>query len=238
VPAPSQISNRVRRQRRQNKSDRRKPLRTAAISMSMAETYMFSSRVATRRPPSHVCRALEMATAMKNFGAFDFSVLTSIVGNRTGISDVACPACGPLKARAISAQRQVLRIWYECPDFVSYCCARCGARGWAANEAACDIDRYERQTRQADARGSAHPQNRQHVARWLWESAKPIDGTLAERYLRIRGVACSLPTTLRFLPERGRHAPACFRRSRRVVARPARCRPHGGARRAPHKAAR
>lgn len=34
----------------------------------------------------------------------------------------------------------------------------------------------------------------------LWREAQPIGGTLAERYLRGRGVTCPLPETLRFAP--------------------------------------
>ena len=33
-----------------------------------------------------------------------------------------------------------------------------------------------------------------------WGGAQPIGGTLAERYLRGRGIACTLPQTLRFHP--------------------------------------
>jgi hypothetical protein len=35
----------------------------------------------------------------------------------------------------------------------------------------------------------------------LWNEAKPIAGTLAEVYLRARGITCPLPVTLRFHPE-------------------------------------
>ena len=35
----------------------------------------------------------------------------------------------------------------------------------------------------------------------LWQEAQPITGTLAERYLRGRGIACPLPPTLRYFPE-------------------------------------
>jgi putative DNA primase/helicase len=35
----------------------------------------------------------------------------------------------------------------------------------------------------------------------LWRSARPIEGTLAETYLRARGISSPIPPTLRFLPE-------------------------------------
>jgi hypothetical protein len=46
-------------------------------------------------------------------------------------------------------------------------------------------------------------------AAWLWSQRKPITGTIAERYLRGRGITCPLPPTLAFLkPSRPEHHPA------------------------------
>jgi hypothetical protein len=45
-------------------------------------------------------------------------------------------------------------------------------------------------------------------ARWLWAQCQPITGSIAERYLRARGITCPLPATLGFLPARGEHPPA------------------------------
>jgi hypothetical protein len=43
----------------------------------------------------------------------------------------------------------------------------------------------------------------------LWRQRRPIAGTIAERYLRGRGITCALPTTLGFLPPRKpEHHPA------------------------------
>jgi hypothetical protein len=50
--------------------------------------------------------------------------------------------------------------------------------------------------------------NRQQKALWLWSHRKPITGSIAERYLRERGIGCPLPATLGFLPARGEHSPA------------------------------
>ncbi len=50
--------------------------------------------------------------------------------------------------------------------------------------------------RKADARAEA--ERRAGQARRLWQDAQPIGGTLAERYLRGRGIVCDLPPTLRF----------------------------------------
>ena len=51
-----------------------------------------------------------------------------------------------------------------------------------------------RQAREAEAA------KREAQAFACWREAQPIDGTLAERYLRGRGISCPLPDTLRFHP--------------------------------------
>jgi putative DNA primase/helicase len=46
-------------------------------------------------------------------------------------------------------------------------------------------------------------------ARWLWQRSQPIQGTVAEIYLRReRGICCPLPQTLRFLPAGRQHPPS------------------------------
>lgn len=52
--------------------------------------------------------------------------------------------------------------------------------------------------RQAEVR--AESEKRAKQAHRLWQDAQPIIGTLAETYLRGRGISCPLPETLRFLP--------------------------------------
>jgi hypothetical protein len=143
-------------------------------------------------------------------GMFNFSDLAALTGNRLGVIDAPCPACGPMKERAVSAKRRVLRIYHEQADFIGYHCARCGIRGWAASQTAKPIDKYElsRRMRQADARHSAHVQQRRRLANWLWATAKPLRGTPAECYLRSRGITCDPPATFRFLPQSGQHPPA------------------------------
>jgi hypothetical protein len=52
--------------------------------------------------------------------------------------------------------------------------------------------------RAAEAKAQAEKKARQAFA--LWKEAVPICGTLAETYLRGRGISCDLPDTLRFHP--------------------------------------
>lgn len=50
--------------------------------------------------------------------------------------------------------------------------------------------------REAEARAIA--QRKAMLARTVWDEARPIPGTLAETYLRNRGITCDLPDNLRF----------------------------------------
>jgi hypothetical protein len=53
---------------------------------------------------------------------------------------------------------------------------------------------------QRKAQQRAGAEKRATQARRLWEEAQPITGTIAEIYLRGRGITCILPETLRFHP--------------------------------------
>ncbi|MBO6689276.1 MAG: toprim domain-containing protein [Henriciella sp.] len=54
------------------------------------------------------------------------------------------------------------------------------------------------------------------IARRIWEESDTVLGTAAERYLRTRGISCSIPDTLRFHPNcrhcSGKHYPALIAR--------------------------
>lgn len=52
--------------------------------------------------------------------------------------------------------------------------------------------------REAERRAEAEKRARQ--AQGLWQEAQPVAGSLAETYLRGRGITCPLPETLRFHP--------------------------------------
>jgi hypothetical protein len=51
-----------------------------------------------------------------------------------------------------------------------------------------------------NAEEKAYAEKRAAQAERLWQQAQPIAGTLAETYLRGRGITCVLPATLRFHP--------------------------------------
>lgn len=54
---------------------------------------------------------------------------------------------------------------------------------------------------QRDREERAQAEKRARQAERCWQEALPIGGTIAERYLRGRGITCDLPGTLRFHPE-------------------------------------
>jgi hypothetical protein len=58
-------------------------------------------------------------------------------------------------------------------------------------------------------RPDSYARQQHHKAAWLWSQRQPIVGTIAEAYLRARGITCPLPPTLGFLPTRQpEHHPA------------------------------
>jgi hypothetical protein len=69
--------------------------------------------------------------------------------------------------------------------------------------------------RKAEQRAEAGKRAAQ--AKRLWQEAQPIAGTLAENYLRGRGITCPLPATLRFHPETW-HGPTAKRFPAMVAA--------------------
>ena len=54
---------------------------------------------------------------------------------------------------------------------------------------------------QREREAKAEAEKRAAQAKRLWKETQPIAGTVAERYLRGRGITCRLPRTLRFHPE-------------------------------------
>ena len=61
------------------------------------------------------------------------------------------------------------------------------------------LDAATRAQRERDAKAEA--QRKAEQAKRLWREAQPIAGTVAETYLRGRGITCPLPPTLRFHPD-------------------------------------
>jgi hypothetical protein len=140
----------------------------------------------------------------------DIVTIDELTGGKLGLSDVACPTCGPIRRAAINQRRKVMRIWRLDPGFASFHCARCGERGYvrdgrSAPPAQAVIDRARNEAAERERVASAE---RLSKTRWLWSRRRPLNGSIAETYLRTRGYDSELPATLGFLPARGKHGPA------------------------------
>jgi len=70
---------------------------------------------------------------------------------------------------------------------------------------------------QREREAKVEAEERAAQAKRLWQEAQPIAGTLAEAYLRARGITCDLPPVLRFHPEAW-HGPTAMRYPAMVAA--------------------
>jgi hypothetical protein len=138
-----------------------------------------------------------------------FDELAAANGNKIGVFDIPCSACSPLR-KAKNQRLKCMRVWHNEPDFLSYNCCHCGISGYAHSGQANRINpiKLRRLRIEAENRAVAHTRDRCRKAGWLWCQGLPIVGTIAEKYLRARGITCTLPATLRFLPAREQHPPA------------------------------
>jgi Toprim domain len=148
---------------------------------------------------------------MKHPGLLSFSALSQFVGGQVGVHDVPCPVCGPDRCSTINRRRKVLRVWRPTSSFASYHCARCGLDGHARQHGtpAPEPAALARARASAAQFAAATAEARCEKARWLWRRRQPIEGSVAEKYLReCRRYAGKLPATLGFLPARNDFAPA------------------------------
>ena len=142
----------------------------------------------------------------------DFNSLISLIGDRYGEIDLACPECGHTRKSPSNRERKVFRVWRDLPDFLAYHCCRCGLNGHArlhGAHGAVDAAEIARLTAQAAARDAEHADQQRRKAKWMWSHARPVIGTPAAVYLRSRVISCELPATLGFLePHKPEHHPA------------------------------
>lgn len=140
----------------------------------------------------------------------DLAIVDRLTGGRLGTYDVPCPLCGTSKS-SHGQRRRVMRVWRVEPSFATYHCERCGESGYVRDRRAPEPDPLKLAKARAEAaeRDRIHKADRLAKAIWLWSRRKPIAGTIAERYLRdARGITCSLPATLGFMPAYGEYSPA------------------------------
>ena len=139
----------------------------------------------------------------------DFDEIRSAVLRSKHKGRIACPFCS--ESRSSKHQKKpVFRVWLQQHDFLTYSCAHCDAKGYlhAKNSLPIPIEKIAEMRREAEQKAEEHRKERLGKARWLWSTSKPIEGSIAERYLRNRAIKVPLPATLRFLPARGEYPPA------------------------------
>lgn len=139
---------------------------------------------------------------MRGF-ALDFETMAALTSGHFGKFDIACPICSAARSTAAHRKEKVFRVWRETADFFTFHCCHCGEHGYLRAGTATPINfqqiakaREEAKQREAAARAA-----RSSKARGMWRASQPINGTIAERYVReARGITCELPLSLRFLP--------------------------------------
>ncbi len=122
-----------------------------------------------------------------------------------GIHDVACPECGPERARPANRKRTVLRIWHEQPGNLTYNCARCGIHGRVRAAGVPDVTpgRTNQRRTKPTQRTADDADRRRQVALGLWAASVPAGGTIVETYLQSRAIELNtIPATIRHLPAR------------------------------------
>jgi hypothetical protein len=128
--------------------------------------------------------------------------LTGALGGRwAGRYGVApCPVCQPERRRdqnALTLADGKAGLLLDCKKSGCGFLDVLGAAGLRAGDYT-PPDPAEAARREAEA--LAETARKADAARRLWNGAQPVKGTLAETYLRSRGITCPLPASLRFHP--------------------------------------
>jgi len=133
----------------------------------------------------------------------DASTLTTALGGRWHgrYGAAPCPVCQPEGRKdqtALTIRTDAACLLLHCKklgcDFLDILAAA-GLRSgdYTPPDAATLAQRKAEQRAEAEKRAAQ--------AKRTWQEAQPNDGTVAETYLRGRGIACPLPATLRFHPD-------------------------------------
>ena len=112
-----------------------------------------------------------------------------------------CPVHGDRKPSLSLSNGADGRLLLKCHAGCDYYAIRAELRARGLIDGASDSyrpDSIAEARRQAEERAEAEKLSAQ--ARRIWDEAAPVAGTVAERYLRGRGITCALPETLRFSP--------------------------------------
>jgi hypothetical protein len=135
-----------------------------------------------------------------------FEQLRDLSGGRLGVTDAPCPLCSHLRKPA-NRRLKVFRAYRQAPDFISFHCIHCEAKGWASDRATGEAVRpspEEIEKIRADiaARDAAHTRARLSTALALWHRRRePGPATPTRTYLRDpRCYGAKIPATIGHLP--------------------------------------
>src|SRR5215831_5950542 len=108
----------------------------------------------------------------------DLDTLDRLTGGRLGTHGVPCPLRSPYHSMQ-GRRRKVLRVWRVEPDFATFCCARCGEKGYVHDRHAPvrDPAKLARLRAEAAKRHRIHEADRLSKAQWLWAQRKPLTGS-------------------------------------------------------------
>jgi hypothetical protein len=143
--------------------------------------------------------------------------------HREGAEHVGpCPICGGDDRFSINTAKGVffcrgcvkggsgaidLQIFLDGGDFVTAVKTLTGTESLVGKHTAPADAKAKADKRRRDQ--AEHEAEQHRKASWLWSQSQPIEGSIAEKYLReARGISGPLPATLRFLPARDTHASA------------------------------
>lgn len=123
-----------------------------------------------------------------------FEDLISLLDGHARV-DVPCPICSHLR-KASHRRLKVLRIWDD-GEILTYNCAHCGIHGYALEGRSRSTEKPKREPKPAPPEP-----DKGDLARYLWASSVPLEGTPVETYLEAR--KCPVVSDqLRYLPPRG-----------------------------------
>jgi len=128
------------------------------------------------------------------------------------VFDAPCPFCGPYRISPANRTRRVFRAWLLETTFATYCCARCGEKGFvhATHARPPDPAKLAKAKAEADEHDRRAALEQHRKALWLWRKRQPIvSDNPAWRYLReARRYKGTIPPTLGYLPAHGNYPSA------------------------------
>ncbi len=135
------------------------------------------------------------------YDRLSFEQVSALVQHRTGKTDIPCPLCSAGRSTAEKKKRKVFRVYRDSDNFLRFHCIHCGEKGWlrAGNAIPVDIARLTELRREAAKRDQEERLRRIGKARAQSRDRLPIKGTIAETYLKSRGID-NVPETLGYQP--------------------------------------